>query len=180
MARLMPARRAMSSALVRRTPVRYSAFDPELQLWVAATLARNGEQLYERVFGPMDPATRERVYRDSWIFGTALQVTPEMWPQTRAEFETYWEESLALLEGDPAVQCYAKQLLSPQGQPFVTRLALPGAGPDDARQPRPADPRGAGPAGGRAATRSCTTPSGSCSSPSTNGSRACCGRARVI
>lgn len=108
-----------------RSAGRYSAFDPELQLWVAATLARNGETIYERVFGPMDAATRERIYRDSWIFGTALQVTPEMWPQTRADFEDYWEESLAKLEADPAVQCYAKQLLSPHGQPFVTRLALP-------------------------------------------------------
>lgn len=108
-----------------RSPGRYTAFDPDLQLWVAATLARNGETLYEKVFGPMDPATRERCYREAWIFGTALQVTPEMWPQTRAEFETYWEESLGRLEPDPAVQCYVKQLLSTDGAPLVMRAAVP-------------------------------------------------------
>ncbi len=59
-----------------RSPGRYSAFDPELQLWVAATLAKNGEWLFEKVFDPMDEATKERVYRESWIFGTALQVKP--------------------------------------------------------------------------------------------------------
>ncbi|WP_232679792.1 oxygenase MpaB family protein [Nocardioides sp. R-C-SC26] len=108
-----------------RSPGRYSAFDPELQLWVAATLVKNGEWLMERMFGPMDAATRERCYREAWIYGTALQVTPQMWPQTRAEFDVYWEESLAKLEADPIVQCYAKQLLSYHGGPVYLRLAVP-------------------------------------------------------
>ena len=98
-----------------RSPGRYSAFDPDLQLWVAATLAKNGEWLYEKVFGAMDAATKERCYRESWVYGTALQVKPEMWPPTRADFERYWEQSLALCEPDPAVQEYVKQLLTPRG-----------------------------------------------------------------
>jgi uncharacterized protein (DUF2236 family) len=108
-----------------RSPGRYSAFDPELQLWVAATLARNGEWLFEKVFEPMDEATKERVYRESWVFGTALQVTPEMWPQTRAEFDVYWEESLTRLEPDPSVQEYARQLLDTRSAPLLMRVALP-------------------------------------------------------
>jgi uncharacterized protein (DUF2236 family) len=108
-----------------RSPGRYSAFDPELQLWVAATLARNGEWLFEKVFGPMDEATKERVYRESWVFGTALQVTPDMWPQTRAEFDVYWEESLTRLEADPSVQEYARQLLDTRSAPPLMRVALP-------------------------------------------------------
>ena len=98
-----------------RSPGRYSAFDPDLQLWVAATLAKNGEWLYEKVFGPMDAATKERCYRESWIYGTALQVRPEMWPPTRADFERYWEESLTRLEPNPIVQEYVRQLLTPRG-----------------------------------------------------------------
>jgi uncharacterized protein (DUF2236 family) len=98
-----------------RSEGRYSAFDPDLQLWVAATLAKNGEWLYEKVFGPMDAATKERCYRESWVYGTALQVKPEMWPPTRADFERYWEQSLARCEPDPAVQEYVKQLLTPRG-----------------------------------------------------------------
>ena len=107
-----------------RSPGRYSAHDPELQLWVAATLARNGETLYERVFGPLDEASRERVYRDAWIFGTALQVKPDMWPQTRDDFETYWEESLTRLEPDPIVQDYAHKLLDPKRTPFPARPVI--------------------------------------------------------
>jgi uncharacterized protein (DUF2236 family) len=90
----------------------YTAFDPALQLWVAATLSAGGEQMYEMTFGPMDEASRERVYRDSWIFGTALQVREEMWPATRAEFSVYWEAMQEQLTPDPVVQKYARQLLS--------------------------------------------------------------------
>lgn len=108
-----------------KSPGRYSAYDPELQLWVAATLAKNGEWLFEKVFNPMDETTKERVYRESWIFGTALQVTPEMWPQTRADFDVYWEESLQRLEPDPIVQDYARQLLDPRGAPVLVKLSLP-------------------------------------------------------
>jgi len=108
-----------------RSPGRYSAYDPELQLWVAATLAHNGEWLWEKAFGPMDDATRERCYRESWIFGTALQVKPEMWPQTRAEFEGYWEASLQKLEPDPSVQDYARRLLDPRSAPLLMRPGMP-------------------------------------------------------
>lgn len=123
-------RKAVAHAVNRmhatvRSPGRYSAYDPELQLWVAATLVRNGEWLYERVFGPMDAATRERCYRESWIYGTALQVEPDMWPRTRAEFQGYWERSLLRLEPDPAVQRYARQLLDTRSAPLLVRAALP-------------------------------------------------------
>jgi uncharacterized protein (DUF2236 family) len=123
-------RKAVADMVGRRhAPVRsagrYSAFDPELQLWVAATLAHTGEQLREKVFGPMDPATRERVYRDSWVFGTALQVTPEMWPATRVEFEDYWRASVARLAPEPSVQDYARRLLSTRTAPLLLRPAQP-------------------------------------------------------
>ena len=98
-----------------RSEGRYSAYDPELQLWVAATLARNGEWLYERVFGPMDAATRERCYRESRVFGTVLQVDEAQWPSTRAAFDDYWAASLERLEPDPVVQRYAAALLGPHG-----------------------------------------------------------------
>jgi uncharacterized protein (DUF2236 family) len=155
-------RRAVAGMVDRRhAPVRsagrYSAFDPELQLWVAATLARTGETIREKMFGPMDPATRERVYRESWVLGTALQVTPEMWPPTRAEFEDYWEAAIGELSPDPAVQRYASRLLSSRAAPLLARpvqplqslvtrgnldartrdvLALPWSGEDQARYDR--------------------------------------------
>jgi uncharacterized protein (DUF2236 family) len=96
----------------------YTAFDPKLQLWVAATLTAGGEQMYEKTFGPMDEASRERAYREGWILGTTLQVTEDMWPRTRAEFTTYWESMQAELTPDPHVQAYARQLLSARDAPW--------------------------------------------------------------
>jgi len=123
-------RRAVAAMVDRqhapvRSAGRYSAFDPELQLWVAATLAYTGETIREKVFGPMEAATRERVYRDSWVLGSALQVTPDMWPRTRAEFEDYWQESVARLAPDPAVQRYAARLLSSRAAPLPFRPLQP-------------------------------------------------------
>lgn len=108
-----------------RSPGRYSAFDPELQLWVAATLAHSGLFIYERTFGPLDPASRERIYQQSKVFGNALQVRDEMWPATLVEFEQYWSESLDRMESDPAVRAYVTALLSRKHQPLVVQLLLP-------------------------------------------------------
>lgn len=107
----------------------YTAFDPRLQLWVAATLTYTGEQMYEKTFGPMDPASRERAYRESWLMGTALQVTDDMWPQTRAEFDGYWDKMQGELTPDPQVQRYARLLLEPTWKlwylaPFVMLQSL--------------------------------------------------------
>lgn len=91
----------------------YSAFDPRLQLWVAATLTYTGEQMYELTFGPMDPASRERAYREGQVMGTLLQVTEDMWPPSRADFDDYWRRMMSELSPDPAVQRYVRRLLTP-------------------------------------------------------------------
>lgn len=90
----------------------YTAFDPELQLWVAATLAEEGKHMYEKIFGPLDPDSLERCYQEGWVYGTALQVKPEMWPPTRAEFEVYWQETERTFRSDPQIRRYARNLLS--------------------------------------------------------------------
>lgn len=108
-----------------RSQDRYTAFDPVLQLWVAATLAQMGMKLQELVFGPLDAADAEQIYRDCWIFGTALQVAQQDWPQTLAEFDVYWKESLEKLRADPAVQAYVHELLSVRATPWLLKPAIP-------------------------------------------------------
>lgn len=36
--------------------------------------------------------------------GTTLQVPPHMWPATRADFETYWQDTLSTLVIDPPIR----------------------------------------------------------------------------
>ncbi|WP_406691040.1 oxygenase MpaB family protein [Saccharopolyspora sp. ID03-671] len=87
-----------------RSPVSYNAFDPELQLWVAACLYKGVEDIY-RLFGDItDPDALEEVYRESAALGTTLQVREDMWPADRAEFERYWTEQLDNVHIDDTVR----------------------------------------------------------------------------
>jgi hypothetical protein len=61
----------------------YSAFDPDLQLWVTATLYWTAVRVHERVFGPLDQASADRFYREFAAVGTSLQLPPEAWPASR-------------------------------------------------------------------------------------------------
>ncbi|MEV6767149.1 oxygenase MpaB family protein [Nocardia sp. NPDC051030] len=76
------------------SPVKYNAFDPKLQLWVACCLYWGFDDMYLRMHGSMDPETAEAFYQYSARLGTTLQMREEMWPATRDEFYAYWEENL--------------------------------------------------------------------------------------
>jgi uncharacterized protein (DUF2236 family) len=88
------------------SPVEYNAFDPELQLWVAACIYKGVEDVYRLFIGEMDEGTVEQLYRDSAALGTTLQVPPDMWPPNRAAFEEYWRKSLEHIHIDDAVRAY--------------------------------------------------------------------------
>jgi uncharacterized protein (DUF2236 family) len=88
------------------SPVSYNAFDPELQLWVAACLYKGGVDIYRTFIGEMDDEEADRHYREGMAMGTTLQVPPELWPPDRAAFDRYWQESLEQVHIDDAVREY--------------------------------------------------------------------------
>lgn len=95
-------------------PVRgqgYSAFDPELQLWVAATITQSMLQLHEGAFGALSPDEADDLVHRSRLVGSALQMPEELWPRSRAAFDAYWEAELARLEVTPAARRVAHDLL---------------------------------------------------------------------
>lgn len=104
------------------SPVEYNAFDPELQLWVAACLYKGGVDFYRMFVGEMDEDDAERHYREGVVLGTTLQVPPEMWPADRAAFDKYWQESLDKVHIDDAVRDY----LYPIAVGRIRGLRLPG------------------------------------------------------
>ncbi|NLE79507.1 MAG: DUF2236 domain-containing protein [Rhodococcus sp.] len=103
----------------------YNAFDPALQLWVAATLYKNGVDLYQRFFGEFDDETAERIYRQSAVYGTALQVPEDSWPTSRAEFDAYWEHMIDTSVVDDQVRNYVHALLGGGDAPLLGRILLP-------------------------------------------------------
>lgn len=86
------------------SPVKYNAFDPELQMWVAACLYVGFEDCNEWLYGRMTAEEREEFYRSARPLGTTLQVRDEQWPDTRAEFEQYWREGIEKIRIDPGVR----------------------------------------------------------------------------
>ncbi|GAB91606.1 oxygenase MpaB family protein [Gordonia rhizosphera] len=73
-----------------QSPVKYNAFNRELQMWVAACLFIGFEDTHQLLHGVMSPEEAETFYQSAKPLGTTLQVPDEMWPATRADFEHYW------------------------------------------------------------------------------------------
>lgn len=103
----------------------YSAFDPDLQLWVAATLYDSAMMMFEACFGPLPEEAADRVYREYAVLGTALQVPEGRWPTDRAAFRAYWDERIAALEPTADARRVARTLLGGRvGGPAV-RAVMP-------------------------------------------------------
>ncbi|MFJ5861154.1 oxygenase MpaB family protein [Pseudarthrobacter sp. NPDC092439] len=105
----------------------YSAYDPELQLWVAATLYDTAATILTRVYGPFDDDSADAMYREYAKLGTALQLPARMWPGDRAAFGRYWEERLATLRADDAAVQIGRSLLYPATAPLWYRALMPPA-----------------------------------------------------
>jgi uncharacterized protein (DUF2236 family) len=88
------------------SPVEYNAFNPDLQLWVAACLYKGGVDFYRTFLGEMDEQDADRHYREAVVLGTTLQVPAEMWPPDRAAFDRYWQQQLDNVHIDDTVREY--------------------------------------------------------------------------
>ncbi|MEU4342159.1 oxygenase MpaB family protein [Nocardia sp. NPDC023852] len=106
------------------SPVHYNAFDPTLQLWVAACLYWGGKDLHERLHGPMDEATADAFYQHGARLGTTLQMPEEMWPADRRAFAEYWAKNLAKTTIDPTVRDYLNDLIDLRMLPRPVQLGF--------------------------------------------------------
>ncbi|MFD6158885.1 oxygenase MpaB family protein [Nocardia sp. NPDC060256] len=107
-----------------QSPVKYNAFDPKLQLWVAATIYWGIDDLYTRMHGPLDPATAEALYQYSARLGTTLQMRQELWPADRTEFFPWWEENLAQYRIEPALREYFDGIIDLEMMPRPIRFTF--------------------------------------------------------
>lgn len=94
------------------SPVRYNAFDRDLQMWVAACLFVGLEDTYQLLRGEMTPEQAEQFYRSAWPLGTTLQVTEDQWPPTRADFDVYWQTACGRIAIDDRVRDYLLDLVN--------------------------------------------------------------------
>jgi len=95
-----------------KSPMKYRALDPDLQLWVAACLFWGYFDVYEKFRGPMSPEDQETFYQLAKPLGTTLQVKEDMWPDTIEDFWCYWNSNLEKLELPDDVRIWLGQLVN--------------------------------------------------------------------
>ena len=105
----------------------YNAYDPELQLWVVATLYDTAVTVIEKIYGPLDDDSADAMYRDYARIGTALQLPAGMWPQDRQAFARYWEDQISRLQAEDAGVRVGRGLLFPKHTARWYRAIMPSA-----------------------------------------------------
>ena len=64
-------------------------------MWVHATLVDTSLLVYQRYFGRLDAAEKQRYYRDQMLMGEKFGVPREVQPQTIEAFDEYFAAMLA-------------------------------------------------------------------------------------
>jgi len=103
----------------------YSADDPELQLWVSATLYAAATEIYEKFFGELDEETNDEIYREYSVLASSLRVPAELWPVNRAAFWTYFNHKLDTVVVTPYAKNVCRDLLFNKKTPFILKGGMP-------------------------------------------------------
>lgn len=108
------------------SPVKYNAFNRDLQLWVASCLFYGTLDAFTRMHGPLTRDEEAIALRAGGRLGTTLQVPPEMWHRTPEDFWQYWAEGIQRAQIDDRVGDYLRSLLRVELLPGpLHRLAGP-------------------------------------------------------
>ncbi|GAB2837780.1 oxygenase MpaB family protein [Actinocorallia aurea] len=97
----------------------YTAHDPELLLWVQATLFQVARDLHARTNGPLTPDRDEEYYQQAVVFAELLGAPREALPDDVAAFDAYWDEMVRTLRVDDHGREQARAVLSGAGLPGV-------------------------------------------------------------
>jgi uncharacterized protein (DUF2236 family) len=84
--------RAIHAKVRGEAPQRYSAFSPDAQLWVLATLIELSVQLYEEYVMPLTAEEKEIYFHEMKGFGKWFGLPEDYGPQTWEDFRSYWDD----------------------------------------------------------------------------------------
>ena len=91
----------------------YRALDPDLLLWVHATLVDTALVIYRRFFGPLSPADEARYYAEMKRQATLMHVPEETLPSSLDRFRAHVAETLDRLEVREDARRLAPAILRP-------------------------------------------------------------------
>jgi uncharacterized protein (DUF2236 family) len=99
----------------------YSANDPDLQVWVNATLYHTGLRLYGEIFGPLPDRDADEAYEQYAVLATSIGCPAGAWPENRAAFADYWDGMVGSIEVNDAGRRITRELLHPANPPALLR-----------------------------------------------------------
>jgi uncharacterized protein (DUF2236 family) len=92
----------------------YRARDPELMLWVQATLVLTSVRWYEAVMGRLSERERDAYWAEGKFFAGELGVPKDLFPSTYADLERYEETMLrTAVVPDPTAKAVAHDVVRP-------------------------------------------------------------------
>jgi uncharacterized protein (DUF2236 family) len=74
---------------------RYDASDPDLQMWVHATLVHSSLAVYTRLVNRLSDDEQEQYYREMALVAQIFGMPADVLPRTLADFQEYLEQELA-------------------------------------------------------------------------------------
>ena len=95
------------------TGARYDALDPDLLLWVHATLIDSGMVAYDNFVAPLSPVEASRYYEESKILARLFDIPEGLVPASLADFQAYMKATLAgnQIAVGPSARTLAKEIL---------------------------------------------------------------------
>jgi uncharacterized protein (DUF2236 family) len=100
----------------------YRALDPELLLWVHATLIETSLAMYTRYIGRLTADELERYYGEMKVLGEAYSIPRETMPADYEAFRDYWD---SMLDGGLRVTETTRDVTDAVLRPDLTPLAWP-------------------------------------------------------
>ncbi|WP_344966374.1 oxygenase MpaB family protein [Salinactinospora qingdaonensis] len=116
--------RAVRAAHGRISGPGYDSLDPELQVWVAATLYDGALRVTERALHQLPAETVEEAHPQYAVLATALGCPEQMWPASREAFVAYWQDMLAQLRVTDQARELVRQLRYPRNRLLRPAAAL--------------------------------------------------------
>jgi uncharacterized protein (DUF2236 family) len=101
----------------------YRALDPDLLLWVYATLADTALVTYETFVKPLLPREREEFHQEFKLLGELLGIPPDRFPDTVGDFDHYLEQMVS--DGPVRVDARARELAEQVMRPPTRVLPSP-------------------------------------------------------
>jgi uncharacterized protein (DUF2236 family) len=117
--------RAVTAVHRKVTGPGYHAGDPDLQVWVNATLYDTAVLLYQRVFRPLTGAELDECYRQYRVLATSIGCPENAWPADRPAFQRYWDHMIATLRVSPEAKAIGDALMWPKNLPLALRPGKP-------------------------------------------------------